>query len=579
MANVKISQLGSAATLTGTEALPIVQSGSTLQTTVQDIANLAGGGGVGTVTSVAALTIGTSGTDLSSTVANSTTTPVITLNVPTASAVNRGALSSADWATFNGKESVLTFSSPLVRTTNTISIPAATTSVNGYLASADFTTFNNKQNAITLTTTGSSGVSTLVGATLNIPDYGSALTGYVTLATTQTITGAKTFSGLTSFTFSSGTRMDYGPYLIKGSVPIAFSGSTTNIYSDATTNNIVIRDNLSIAKLEFNNSTQTYTFPAATGTIALTSDLSAYVTLAGNETITGVKDFNLGLTLQDGYYPVPATGYVGLASNGAGITILLKSGLTVYNNNFQFPNASNDYNFPNATGTIALTSDLTGYVTLAGTETITGAKTFSDSFLTLAPTSGGGTLNLKQDAFLGATNGYTSLTSSGSDFAIIAATGVGTSKQAVFSLASLGATLRTYTLPDANGTIALAGGGGGGNIALPNFATAQIINASSNPTTYDLTVLFPSINFSNVAVHLDMQFLILGSSSVSSVYYNVVRDAFSSFFSYGSAYTQYDSGSPLFPSFIFGGTNSNPTIEFYISGGDSISVSFTITTL
>jgi fibronectin-binding autotransporter adhesin len=200
---------------------------------------------------------------------------------------------------------------------------------------------------------------------------------------------------------------------------------------------------------------RTYTFPDATGTIALTSDLSAYVTLAGTETITGIKNFNLGLTLQDGYYPTPATGYVGLGSNGSGITILTKSGITVYNNNLQFPNASNDYNFPNATGTLALTSDLSAYVTLAGTETITGAKTFSATSLTLAPTSGGGTLNLKQDAFLGATNGYTSLTSSGSDFAIIAATGVGTSKQAVFSLASLGATLRTYTLPDANGILAL----------------------------------------------------------------------------------------------------------------------------
>jgi len=62
----------------------------------------------GTVTSVAALTLGTSGTDLSSTVATGTTTPVITLNVPTASATNRGALSSADWTTFNGKQSALT---------------------------------------------------------------------------------------------------------------------------------------------------------------------------------------------------------------------------------------------------------------------------------------------------------------------------------------------------------------------------------------------------------------------------------------------------------------------------------------
>ena len=61
--------------------------------------------GSGTVTSVSALTLGTTGTDLSSTIATGTTTPVITLNVPTASASNRGALSSADWTTFNNKGS------------------------------------------------------------------------------------------------------------------------------------------------------------------------------------------------------------------------------------------------------------------------------------------------------------------------------------------------------------------------------------------------------------------------------------------------------------------------------------------
>jgi hypothetical protein len=65
--------------------------------------------GAGTVTSVAALTLGTTGTDLSSSVANGTTTPVITLNVPTASAANRGALSSTDWSTFNNKQSAITF--------------------------------------------------------------------------------------------------------------------------------------------------------------------------------------------------------------------------------------------------------------------------------------------------------------------------------------------------------------------------------------------------------------------------------------------------------------------------------------
>jgi hypothetical protein len=60
---------------------------------------------VGTVTSVAALTIGTTGTDIGSSVATGTTTPVITLNIPTASATSRGALSSADWTTFNNKTS------------------------------------------------------------------------------------------------------------------------------------------------------------------------------------------------------------------------------------------------------------------------------------------------------------------------------------------------------------------------------------------------------------------------------------------------------------------------------------------
>jgi len=66
-------------------------------------------GSSGTVTSVAALTLGTSGTDLNSTVANSTTTPVITLNVPDASATARGVVTTAA-QTFAG---VKTFNSDI----------------------------------------------------------------------------------------------------------------------------------------------------------------------------------------------------------------------------------------------------------------------------------------------------------------------------------------------------------------------------------------------------------------------------------------------------------------------------------
>lgn len=45
MANTTITGLAAATTLSGTEVLPVDQNGSTVKTTVQDIANLAGGGG------------------------------------------------------------------------------------------------------------------------------------------------------------------------------------------------------------------------------------------------------------------------------------------------------------------------------------------------------------------------------------------------------------------------------------------------------------------------------------------------------------------------------------------------------
>jgi len=147
-------------------------------------------------------------------------------------------------------------------------------------------------------------------------------------------------------------------------------------------------------------------------------------------------------------------------------------------------------------------------VHLAGTETITGAKTFTATSLTLAPTSGGGTLNLKQDAFLGATNGYTSLTSSGSDFAIIAATGVSTSKQAVFSLSSLGSTLRTYTLPDASGTLALTSDipSLAGYVTLGTTQTITGAKTFSAYTTFTSTVDITSgLTFSNSGFTLLLQ--------------------------------------------------------------------------
>ena len=135
----------------------------------------------GTVTSVAALTLGTTGTDLSSTVANGTTTPVITLQVPTASATNRGALSSADWTTFNNKAPAVTY------TTNYIPFGQGTTTPN---QSANLTFDGTTQSAPVQRA--SNGIVTnnkTIGTSFTIPATDNAMSsGPVTLSSGVTVT-------------------------------------------------------------------------------------------------------------------------------------------------------------------------------------------------------------------------------------------------------------------------------------------------------------------------------------------------------------------------------------------------------
>ena len=150
--------------------------------------------------------VGTSGTDFA--IASATATH--TFNLPTASATNRGALSSADWSTFNNKTSNLgtvtsvglssatsgvTIGSSPVTTSGTITLAIATASgsQNGLLSSTDWTTFNSKQNALTnpVTGTGTTNyVSKFTGASAignsQIIDNGSqvGISGNVVLGTT-----------------------------------------------------------------------------------------------------------------------------------------------------------------------------------------------------------------------------------------------------------------------------------------------------------------------------------------------------------------------------------------------------------
>jgi hypothetical protein len=179
----------------------------------------------GTVTSVAALTLGTTGTDLSSTVANGTTTPVITLNVPTASATNRGALSSADWSTFNGKQDALV-SGTNIKTVSGISL----------LGSGDLGTIGTAYGGTGLTSFTSGGAvyatstSALTTGTLPVTAGGTGQTSYTD---GQLLIGNTTGNTLAKATLTAGTGISVTNG--SGSITIGNSGVTSLIAGSGIT--------------------------------------------------------------------------------------------------------------------------------------------------------------------------------------------------------------------------------------------------------------------------------------------------------------------------------------------------------
>jgi len=239
----------------------------------------------GTVTNVSALTIGTTGTDIASSVATPTTTPVITLNIPTASAANRGALSAADWTTFNSKQAALGYvpassqtaivinglsqtlaanrtwsvgtvtdvaaltigstgtnitSTVATGTTTpviTLNIPTASASARGALSSTDWTTFNNKQAYL--------GGTGLVRSTAGAISYDTATyylasnpNGYISGNQSITLSGDVSGTGTTAITttLATITQAATGSFVkvtldTKGRV----TGNTAVIASDITT--------------------------------------------------------------------------------------------------------------------------------------------------------------------------------------------------------------------------------------------------------------------------------------------------------------------------------------------------------
>jgi hypothetical protein len=222
---------------------------------------------------------GSSGTDFNI----SSTTATHTFNLPIASATNTGKLSSTDWSTFNGKV-------PYTGATGNVNLGTFGLSASSISLTDSVYLQNNKSiwgtdfagttqyNLLSLNIANkvgidSGGLGVVFGGTIGNGTYTYTLPNAT--GTLALLEGTQIFSGLKSF--------DTGLLLKNGFTP------TTSGYLGigSGTNGI----NISLGaggggSLIFQSTSYTYTFPAANGTLALTSNLSAYLPLTGG-TLTG----------------------------------------------------------------------------------------------------------------------------------------------------------------------------------------------------------------------------------------------------------------------------------------------------
>jgi hypothetical protein len=259
--------------------------------------------------------------------------------------------------------------------THTFNLPVASAANTGKLSSTDWSTFNNKQPA----------------------------GDYVTIDTTQTITGSKTFSNPTlnngGISLQNGSSYSGTGYMNLGGLTdglrFTSGGGISNYFNLPSSVGY------------------TYTFPAGTGTIALISDISYPVTSVFGRTgavIAVSGDYNTDLVTEGttnlyftntrsraaisltvagtsgssvynsttGVLNVPSYTLEGLGGQPLATNLTSLSGLTYASTSFVKMTAAGTFALD--TNTYALSSALSDYVTLATAQTITGKKTFSNAF-------------------------------------------------------------------------------------------------------------------------------------------------------------------------------------------------------
>jgi hypothetical protein len=402
---------------------------------------------------------GTSGTDFNI----SSVTATHTFNLPVASATNTGKLSSTDWSTFNGKVPYTGATGSVDLGIYSLSAGELNIKKNGSLTSAiNFEQATGTSIAgagyTSIGPIGTDGVTFFFGGGTNSLTFkNNLLTSSRTYSfpdasgTLALLEAENKFTLVNSFDQSINYKTDAVLVGISGYISQAYAKSGSGASSILS---MKIADGNSVKNISLDfigspvSTPYSYLFPAFSGTIAL---------LEGSQTFSGAKTFS-NTTLVNTIY-IDGVSYLKNLTSTSYIT-----GYTTYSAKangvieYFFPSsfksvldfndaADYTYTFPAASGTIALTSNLSSYVPYTGA---TGAVDLGTNELTSGNAKINDTLYLKLATTYAHISGYYGI-SVGTNIFVI---NNSASTQAVFSLASL-TTSRTFTLPDANGTLAL----------------------------------------------------------------------------------------------------------------------------
>ena len=465
------SLIGNKLTTAGTAGEITLGTGLALDATTGILSSSGSGG---TVTSVGALTIGTTGSDVSSTVANTSTTPVITLNIPDASATARGLITTgiqtiAGAKTFSG---ISTFNTDIningLKIGKGNSNSGENTALGVNALSTNTGNFNTAVGYESLKLNGANGYNSAFGSRSLLNN---------TTGNENTGVGFQSMYSNTTGSFNTSVGVNALSLNTTGSFNVALGG--TSLY-----NNTTGAGNTALGRTAlFSNTTGTNNTGIGIGADVQTGNLTNATAIGagavvsasntvqvGNLSVTTVKtsgNIIAGtVTYPNAHNSIPNQVLTIDAAGNASFNTMGAAGATLTNGKILVGNASNVATAVDVSGDITMTN--TGVVTIntgsvstadLASSAVTYAKLQNVSAKSLignklATAGTAGEITLGTGLALDATTGILSASGSGGTVTNVNALTIGTTGTDVNSTIANGTTSATITLniPDASAT-------------------------------------------------------------------------------------------------------------------------------